>query len=429
MGLTSRRFAVQQAPEQWRSQPRRCQPQQSHPQWLDAEPIAGDGPRGEGHEAGQGLNATTSGGWDQAERCHWPRLGGASTGGGLALLLMLLGLGCTPAATLQGASAGSEPAQAGAEAAGGDGHSTARPGSSGPSTAVLPAAGSVVLPFDPSQPASADGRRYPQVPSDPAQLAQLLASVETALRSPDTPASELPALGHQQQVIYRVLGHRKELAAQVRAELPQRWQSVFDRHLAARRAFISMHAPSRRPLKVPAWRIIEPEPTENLLRYYREAAAATGIDWQVLAAVNLVESGMGRIDGVSVADARGPMQFLPTTWAEPGIGNGGDITDPRTAIHAAARYLVRRGGLRDIRKGLWGYNNSDAYGEGVLQYAALLREDPDAYRGLYHWQIHYAAAGGDLWLAPGYNQTRPLAVAEFIRQSPHSVPPQGSSGY
>jgi membrane-bound lytic murein transglycosylase B len=218
------------------------------------------------------------------------------------------------------------------------------------------------------------------------------------------------------------------LATAVRAELPQRWQPVLDRHLRARRAFLAMHRPPR-PARVPAWRIVAPEPAEHLLRYFREAANATGIPWQVLAAVNLVESGMGRIDGVSVADAHGPMQFLPTTWAEPGIGNGGDIRDPRTAIHAAGRYLVRRGGLRDIRQGLWGYNNSDHYGRGVLEYAALLREDPAAYRGLYHWEIHYAADGGDLWLPLGYSQSRPLPVAAYLRQSPVSRPPQGSSGY
>ncbi|MFM7087371.1 MAG: transglycosylase SLT domain-containing protein [Cyanobium sp.] len=294
--------------------------------------------------------------------------------------------------------------------------------------APLPPA-SLSLPVDPSWPATAEGRRYPLVPSDPVALASLLGHVEEALRSADTPVADLPALGHQQQVIYRVLSHRREQAALVRQRLPERWRSVFDHHLAARRAFVSMHSAQRRPRQVPAWRIITPEPADNLLRYYREAAAATGIPWPVLAAVNLVESGMGRIDGVSSADARGPMQFLPSTWAEPGIGNGGDIRDPRTAIHAAARYLVRRGGLRDIRRGLWGYNNSDAYGEGVLQYAALLRQDPAAYTGLYHWQIHYAAAGGDLWLPPGYNQSRPLAVAAFLRQSPASQPPPGSSGY
>ena len=261
-------------------------------------------------------------------------------------------------------------------------------------------------------------RHYPLVPADPATTAALLSRVEEALRSPATPEADLPGLGHQQQVIYRVLAHQRHRGTLVRAALPERWRPVLDLHVAARRHFIAMHDPSRRPTHVPAWRILPPERAENLLRYYREAAAATGIAWEVLAAVNLVESGMGRIDGVSVADARGPMQFLPSTWAEPGIGNGGDIRDPRTAIGAAARYLVRRGGLKDIRKGLWGYNNSDHYGQAVLAYAALLRNDPAAYRGLYHWEIHFAAAAGDLWLPVGYNQRKPLPATTWLRTNP-----------
>ena len=195
-----------------------------------------------------------------------------------------------------------------------------------------------------------------------------------------------------------------------------------DRHLAARREFLAMHRGGRRPDVVPAWRIIPPEPADDLLRYYREASAATGIPWEVLAAINLVETGMGRIDGVSVADARGPMQFLPTTWAQPGIGKG-DIRDPEDAIHAAARYLVRRGGLRDIRRGLWGYNNSRHYVRAVLLYAELLRLDPRAFTGLYHWEIHYASSEGDLWLPVGYNQGRPLPVATYLERFPASAPP------
>ena len=265
---------------------------------------------------------------------------------------------------------------------------------------------------------AADGRQYPLVPADPATTAALLTRVEEALRSPATPEADLPALGHQQQVIYRALAHQKHQAPLVRAALPEPWRPVLDLHLAARRNFIAMHDPSRRPSNLPAWRILPPERAENLLRYYREAAAATGIPWEVLAAVNLVESGMGRIDGVSVADAHGPMQFLPSTWAEPGIGNGGDIRDPRTAIGAAARYLVRRGGLKDIRKGLWGYNNSDHYGKAVLAYATLLRNDPAAYKGLYHWEIHFASAAGDLWLPVGYNQRKPLPAATWLRSNP-----------
>ena len=298
----------------------------------------------------------------------------------------------------------------------------------GDGAGAQPTPPALALPTDPSLPRTADGRHYPLVPADPSPLAELLARVEQALRDPATPEAELPALGHQQQVIYRVLAHRPAQAERVRQRLPERWRSVFDRQLRARQAFLAMHRPPR-PATLPAWRIIPPEPAEHLLRYYREAAAATGIPWEVLAAVNLVESGMGRIDGVSVADARGPMQFLPTTWAEPGIGQGGDIRDPRTAIHAAARYLVRRGGLQDLRKGLWGYNNSDHYGRGVLEYAALLREDPAAYRGLYHWEVHYAAEGGDLWLPLGYRQSHALAVLTYRRARPAGIPPPGSSGY
>lgn len=300
------------------------------------------------------------------------------------------------------------------------------PAAPGPSAA--PAAGPP-LPTRAGLPTAPDGRHYPLVPADPAATASLIAQVEEALRSEATPAADLPALGHQQQVIYRVLAYQPEQTDRVRAALPERWRPVFDRHIRARREFIAMHDPRRRPANLPAWRIAPPEPAANLLRYYREAAAATGIPWEVLAAVNLVESGMGRIDGVSVADAHGPMQFLPSTWAEPGIGNGGNIRDPRTAINAAARYLVRRGGLKDIRKGLWGYNNSDYYGQAVLEYAALLKEDPRAYTGFYHWEIHFASAAGDLWLPVGYLEARPVPARTWLQTTPVGAPPPGSSGY
>ncbi|MFM9111096.1 MAG: transglycosylase SLT domain-containing protein, partial [Prochlorococcaceae cyanobacterium] len=264
---------------------------------------------------------------------------------------------------------------------------------------------------------------------DAAALAALLAAVEAAVRDPATPATELPRLGHQQQVIYRVLAYQPERAAAVRARLPQRWQAVFDRQLAARREFLAMHAGHRRPERLPAWRVIPPLPPDQLLALYRSASATTGIPWEVLAAINLVETGMGRIDGISVADARGPMQFLPTTWAEPGIGKGGDIRNPADAIPAAARYLVRRGGPANLEKAIWGYNNSHHYVRAVLGYAALLKDDPSAFRGLYHWEIHFAAAGGDLWLPQGYEQPQPIPVAAYRQRAPYSVPPPGSSGY
>ncbi len=283
-------------------------------------------------------------------------------------------------------------------------------GPSSPKPAATPAANA-----DP-------GRRYPELPAGAEAIAARLVELERTIRDPATPDAALPPLAHQQQVIYRVLARQRPLGDAVLKLLPAPWQRVAQRHLRARREFLAMHrGPARTQL--PAWRIIAPRPAEELLRHYREASAATGIPWEVLAAVNLVESAMGRIDGVSVANAHGPMQFLPSTWAEPGIGKGGNIRDPRDAIHAAARYLVRRGGLRDIRRGLWGYNNSDHYGAAVLEYAALLRDDPATFRGLYNWEVHVATSAGDLWLPVGYSQRTPIHVRHYLAQQPNAAPP------
>jgi hypothetical protein len=308
----------------------------------------------------------------------------------------------------------------------GMGFSPQEPGQASPapdSSAASADPATVALPSDTTLPQQADGRHYPLVTQEPATAASLLAQVEEALRDPTTPVAQLPRLGHQQQVIYRVLSRDPERAAAVQALLPEPWRGVAHHHLQARREFLAMHRHDRRPTSLPAWRIIPPAPAEELLAHYRKAAAATGIDWEVLAAINLVESGMGRIDGVSVANAQGPMQFLPTTWAQAGVG-AGNIRDPHDAIQAAARYLVRRGGLQDIRKGLWGYNNSERYGRAVLHYAALLKHDPRAYIGLYHWEIHFHADAGDLWLPVGYVQNQAIPVATWLQQVPASAPPR-----
>ena len=292
-----------------------------------------------------------------------------------------------------------------------------------PGCSAQPASGPANTPQgDQSQTARQTAPRYPQLPQAAAELALLLGQLEASLRDPATPERALPELGHQQQLIYRQLGRQPQLAQQVRPLLAPTWRRVFDLHVAARRALLAMTPRGMKPTTtVPAWRIREPEPAEQLLAHYRKAQRATGIPWEVLAAINLVETGLGRLDGVSSANAQGPMQFLPTTWAERGIGKG-DIRDPHDAIQAAARYLVRRGGLRDIRRGLWGYNNSDHYGTAVLHYAALLRDDPLAFRGLHQWQIHLLTSAGDVWLPVGMVNATRIPVAEHLRRYPWALP-------
>ncbi|WP_414153639.1 transglycosylase SLT domain-containing protein [Prochlorococcus sp. MIT 1341] len=268
-----------------------------------------------------------------------------------------------------------------------------------------------------------DGRHYPLVPSDPSEIAELISDLESALRNPATPKKLLPRLGHQQQVIYRFLAKDLRLSDQVLLRLASQWQEIAGLHLLARRQFLSMRSTSVGPSFMPKWRIIKPEPPEKLLTYYKKAERETGIDWEVLAAVNLVETGMGRIDGVSIANAQGPMQFLPSTWAEKGIGNNGDIRNPHDAIQAAARYLVRRGGLSDISKGLWGYNNSSYYGKAVLAYSKLMKDDPLVFIGLYHWEIHYRVGSYDLWLPVGYSQNESIPISTYLKLFPASAPP------
>ena len=261
-------------------------------------------------------------------------------------------------------------------------------------------------------------RALPALPDGAGPLAAALSRVELALRSTSTTAAELPELSHLQQRLYRRLGRNRWLAGQVRLQLPPQLRRAYDHHIGARQALQAMVPAGRPPLAtVPAWRIMAPTSADVLLASYRRAAAATGVPWQVLAAVNLVETGLGRLDGISVANAQGPMQFLPSTWAEPGIGRG-NIRNPDDAIQAAARYLVRRGARQDLRRGLWGYNNSPHYGIAVLHYADLLREEPSSFAALYHWQIHLHTRVGDLWLPVGTHLSTPMAAGDYLRLKP-----------
>lgn len=78
----------------------------------------------------------------------------------------------------------------------------------------------------------------------------------------------------------------------------------------------------------------------------------------------------GRLDGDPAFDrAVGPMQFLPTTWAQYGRdGNGDGVRDPNQlddAAHAAAAYLCADGRDTASGEGWWDgvltYNRSVAY--------------------------------------------------------------------
>ena len=168
---------------------------------------------------------------------------------------------------------------------------------------------------------------------------------------------------------------------------------------------------SRPVQKMPAWRIVSPSTPEQLLGWYREAEAEFGVPWSYLAAINLVETGMGRIRGTSVAGAQGPMQFMPATWAAYGEG---DINDHRQSVRAAARYLKANGAPADIDNALWNYNHSQHYVRGVKHYAALLDEHAGAFTAFYYWGVFYRTTAGDVHLPVGYEATERIPVEQYL---------------
>ncbi len=127
-----------------------------------------------------------------------------------------------------------------------------------------------------------------------------------------------------------------------------------------------------------------------LLPIYQAAAIEYGVPWEVLAAINAIETDFGRNLAVSSAGAVGWMQFLPSTFAQFGIDGSADGRadpyNPVDAIFSAASYLNAAGAGQDLGAALFAYNHSQSYVESVLSGARLLGGLPsdlvDALSGL-----------------------------------------------
>lgn len=110
---------------------------------------------------------------------------------------------------------------------------------------------------------------------------------------------------------------------------------------------------------------------------YKSAASMFGIEWQLLRAVHIVETGgRGNTTVASYAGAQGPMQFMPSTFRAYAIDGDGDgvtnINDVDDAIFSAANYLAKNKAATDVRNALLRYNHSNAYVEHVLGIARSL---------------------------------------------------------
>ena len=113
-----------------------------------------------------------------------------------------------------------------------------------------------------------------------------------------------------------------------------------------------------------------------LLLIYQAAGIEYGIRWEVLAAINEIETDYGRNLNVSSAGALGWMQFMPATWRTYGVDANKDGRkdpyNPVDAIFAAARYLKAANYENDVRAAIWAYNHADWYVDSVLLRARLI---------------------------------------------------------
>lgn len=287
--------------------------------------------------------------------------------------------------------------------------------------AALCLAGCAGNPNDSPEPPAAGNRHPCAEQDDPGALVCRIGAAEAALRDPATTPEALADAGRRAQDAYRLLSEHPEWDAPVRAGVPPELRQHVDRAVDAQRELTSLAGPPRPTL--PAWRIVEPPPAERLRELYQAAQRRFGVSWTVLAAINLVETRMGRVVGLSSAGAQGPMQFMPATWASYGLG--GDVWDTEDAINGAANYLARNGAADPARldRAIKRYNNDVRYVRAVRAYAAMMDADPRVFQGLHSWPVKYRTSAGDIAMPVGYQETRSIPVREWLARNPGATAP------
>lgn len=215
----------------------------------------------------------------------------------------------------------------------------------------------------------------------------------------------LEVLGLEKQKRMRKLVADKKLSRKVLRLLPSGLRNEAKRNISASRELYRLTKPATPPVRMPR---TKPEGPRKLLKHYDTAQQRFGVPWNILAAINLIETRMGRLTGPSSAGALGPMQFMPATWDAYGKG---DPFEPYNAIMAAGRYLSASGAPERMRDALWNYNRSEYYVNAVLSYARQMAHKPKSYYSYYFWQVFVRTTKGELQLTgPGKEncKTSPL---------------------
>jgi soluble lytic murein transglycosylase-like protein len=234
------------------------------------------------------------------------------------------------------------------------------------------------------------------IPRRPPLLADALAATTRRLREAlmswngtDEVPRDVTYLALHHQRMLRLMASRRALGDAVLERLPRDVRGEAHDTVVARR---QLEAIPRSPGRLPRVRVAEAAPAAELRRHYGAAERRFGIHWSILASINFVESAFGRVRSASEAGARGPMQFLPSTWRA--YGMGGDIDDPRDAILAAANYLHSAGAPGDLDGALFAYNHSTSYVRAIRRFARRMRLDERAFLAYYAWQVYVVTPEG-----------------------------------
>jgi membrane-bound lytic murein transglycosylase B len=235
------------------------------------------------------------------------------------------------------------------------------------------------------------------LPREPAAVAAALTTTTASLhaaidrwqagpRADSSTPRDVTLWALRQQRLFLELTYDAELGRRARPLLGREARATLD----ARRGLVALTPPTRLPLS--AFRTGPPLSAQTLLRFYREAERRFDVDWEVLAAVNFVETGFNRLRSRSSAGAQGPMQFMPATWRAYGLG--GDVHDPHDAILGAANYLRASGAARDLRSALRRYNHDERYVDAVVAFAAQMRRDERIFLQYHAWQVFVKTPSG-----------------------------------
>ncbi|HKR65642.1 MAG TPA: transglycosylase SLT domain-containing protein, partial [Thermoanaerobaculia bacterium] len=181
--------------------------------------------------------------------------------------------------------------------------------------ALLISLGSLLAPPPPAAP----------LPTSDGAVVKALVTTDAAVRREidtwptprmSSPPAELTLQALYEQRLYRMLAVRPALARSIYRRLPSPLR-------AHARDVVNAHADLFRitpPLRTRYPRLGRAAPPDDLLRWYREGQRRFAVPWNVLAAVNFVESAFGKLRSASAAGAQGPMQFMPATWRAYGLG-------------------------------------------------------------------------------------------------------------